>query len=207
MANLTNSYPGNNSPLNAVDEQEMEERKGTALIFGIFSTIGVLMNGTPLILTYATNLRHHFVNIFISNLSLADFLLSAYFLFWNTFYVLYREQMPVLGCRLLGFFVFVAAYQEFVFPPLLSINRYISLYHHGMYRKVYTQRNMGLIVGGSWIACAIMPLVFFLFHRTGRDWAAIRVHKVISIVHVISIDHLINISKVISIAYMVNVIT
>lgn len=129
--------------------------------------VGGTLNFLPLVLTIFTRLRNNEVNLLIMNLSAADFSLCASFLFGQTFYILWHEQLPPAGCHFLSFFHFTMAFASFIFPPVLSINRYISLYHNHYYRKIYTKQNVFKMVGLCWAFCSIIPFIFMMAGKTG----------------------------------------
>lgn len=146
-----------------VTPEEWQQRVHTTAVFAFFGSWGIILNALPILLTICTSdLRSNNVNIMVANLSTADLLFSVLFVFGQPWYILYREQLNPIGCQWLAFANFLTAFFEFMFPPLLAINRYISLYHNQYYERIYTGRNITLMIAGCWAFCTIVPLVYVL---------------------------------------------
>lgn len=151
------------------------QRVSCAVLFSLVCVFGVVTNGVVILLTLLTDLRNKIVNLFIANLSVSDFLCTAVFLSGQNFYILWRETMPASGCAWLAFINVIAAMQEFVFPPFLAINRYISLYHQQHYDRIYTGRNMVLMAASAWGYSTIIVSIFTLTGHTGKRMPALKI--------------------------------
>lgn len=157
-----------NGSIDNIENIDLNERIGTVLILNFFSFFGILVSIIPLFLTYSTELKNSLVNIMVSNLSAADFLLCCLFIA-NTPYVLYRETLSPNGCQWLGFFIFTLAFEEGMFPGFISLNRYIAFYHPSSYRKIFTPKTAIFLIALTWVLSAIVPYLFFRYGLTGFD--------------------------------------
>lgn len=152
-----------------VTEEEWQQRVHTTALYVFFGSWGILLNALPILLTIFTlELRANNVNIMVANVSTADLLYCVLFVFGQPWYILYREELNPVGCRWLAFVNFLTAFVEFTFPPILAINRYISLYNNQYYDRIYTKGNIALMIVGCWAFCAIMPLVYVANGIAGR---------------------------------------
>lgn len=157
---------GNSSqwPLTGLARQEAEwsERVATVIAYSFFAGIGVFTNSFPILLTFFTRLKKNQVNIMVANMSSADFLECFIAVCGQNLYILYRESLPPVGCKIIGYAQFVMTVQTFLFPPCLSVNRYISLFHGHLYDRWFTTRNIYLIILLTWVLSNIIPLMFLL---------------------------------------------
>lgn len=162
MISPSSTYqPGN------LTSAEWQQRVETAALYAIFGSAGIILNALPILVTFCTKMRQKNVHMMVANLSTADLLVCSAFVFGQTQYILYREQINPIGCQWLAFFTFMTAFYEFIFPPFLSINRYIALYYNELYDRIYTAKNILYMVLGSWAFCTVIPLIFTLHGQTG----------------------------------------
>lgn len=153
----------------SITSEEWEERVQTATLYSLFGSLGIILNIFPILLTFCTDLRNNNVHVLVANLLTGDLITSLEFVFGQVHYILWREQLPAWPCDLLALITNTAAFFEYVCLTMLSINRFISLYHNEYYDKIYTNRNIALIVLGSWVSAGISPMIFMLAGKTGFD--------------------------------------
>lgn len=150
-------------------EDQWHERVDTAIIFSVFCVIGIFNNALPILFTFCTSMRKNNVHIMVGSISTSDFGLCFMFLVGQTRYILYREELDMVSCRWMAWFTFITAIYSFLFPPQVSMNRYISLCYPEYYERVYTTNRVVFMVVGTWLISTIIPFIFVLGGQTGFD--------------------------------------
>lgn len=101
-------------------------------------------------------------NVFVLNLAIADFF-TGISSGVQIFFVFYRHLNLNIGTCLLRFQIvgsMTVASQVTVF--LLSVDRYIAICHHDLYKKILTKKLSFIIVTLPWIICFSISLPTFL---------------------------------------------
>ncbi|XP_023714838.1 protein trapped in endoderm-1 [Cryptotermes secundus] len=120
-----------------------------AVLFSIVGVIGNLI--TAIALLCCSKLRHHATTAFIISLCVSDLLFCSINLPLTA--SRYINQAWVLGstlCKLFPFFFYGNVAVSLLSMVAITINRYILISCHSLYDKLYTPRNICLMLVFAW---------------------------------------------------------
>ena len=104
-------------------------------------------------------------NIFIGNLAVADFCVTAIINPLNVVGVIHSQmfyQYPVI-CDAIGCLCLVSCFVSIWSIAAITLNRYIAICHSGMlYHRIYNRKTIPFIIAGIWIYCFFVDLPNFL---------------------------------------------
>lgn len=139
-------------------------------VMGTINFCGFLFTCLTLALTFTTELKVQNVRYLFANLVLACLLHTFMFTIPQNMFVLYRQQLPEKGCQWLGIIFFALGVQMIVFPPFLTVNRYIGLNDAELYKRLFTPRRTLIMITGSWIFSVLIASTFRIGGKSGYDF-------------------------------------
>ncbi|XP_022109792.1 melatonin receptor type 1C-like [Acanthaster planci] len=138
------------------------ERQVFAAIFGIISVVGTVDNALVIAAVILSRKLRNATNMFVLNLSIADFLTCIYTIPINVFAVLNEDDWPLPNapCKLAGFLLVLCSSCSLNNLVCIAINRYVMITKSkSTYKKMFRGRQTlaGIIL--TWL----VPLAGTLF--------------------------------------------
>lgn len=124
----------------------------------IIAFLGVIEN-TLTILTIITNrsLRRSSPNLFLANVSIADFLFCTIGLPpLIVGYIYGFNAYTSTSCRIVGFLQYVTGGFGISGISALTMNRYIKIVHPSIYQRMFRRNNVLIIIFGCWLTILIL---------------------------------------------------
>ncbi|XP_041485948.1 adenosine receptor A1-like [Lytechinus variegatus] len=132
-----------------------------ASILCLMTVVGVVGNSLVIIAVYFSNKLQTTTNVFVACLAVTD-LLNCLFFPVQVVSVLTRNGPPPIGslCAIAGGIIITTNVTSIVLLTMIALNRWIKITRsHHTYTRVYTRRNLVLMVIISWIYPLISMII------------------------------------------------
>ncbi|XP_062566487.1 melatonin receptor type 1C-like [Saccostrea cucullata] len=142
-----------------------ELSKTAALLFTIIVII-LLVLGVPsntLVLWTLLKIKRlrRNQNFFVGNLAVSDFLITAYLLPFNLFFLLNKDaEIPSVLCDMNGVFTRLLFTSSVFSVTMIAMHRYIKICHYTFYPRIYTRKTVLVIIGGIWVIGLLFAMPF-----------------------------------------------
>lgn len=136
-----------------------EKLSSTASLCVLYCT-GLICSGLVLILTFRSHLYKTRVNLLLANVALADTLLSISCLILQPPNIMAGNN--AFFCDWSGFITYATGLEASWFVPVVVMNRYISIFHSNVFKKIYTTRNIIFMIIGGWLVAVAFVTPFQL---------------------------------------------
>mgnify|MGYP001554452852 CR=1 FL=1 len=154
------SYSGLVSSVNEYNNESELPKIGVSQAFFIMTgIIGVLSNGFAIhVLCYSKTLRRQFVNIFLINQSIADFLASLFiicesYMIWDSKLITTESSLQDQYCRWWAseMALWTSLWASTGNLVVINIERYVSVVHPIFYKTVLNQKHIAIIISIVWL--------------------------------------------------------
>ncbi len=141
-----------------VDEIDVPQRIIIGVILLAICIFGFCGNTLVIVAVFLSRRLRTTTNVYVVNLAVAD-LLSCMFQIWDVVGLWSLDGWPIADwiCVLSSAVSLICVAFTIIDLALIAVNRYHKvLYPQHVYQKIYSNRNVGIMVSAAWIYCALV---------------------------------------------------
>ncbi|XP_072029778.1 protein trapped in endoderm-1-like [Amphiura filiformis] len=134
------------------------ERVIVGIIYLVIFLLGIIGNSMVIIAVILSRKLREPTNCMITNLAVSD-LLTCLMLIWNVVALLSKSGWPIAGwiCSLAGTVIYTSSGTSLYSLAIIGVNRLIKITKPKYFPKIYTYRNVGIMIFLTWITP--LPLI------------------------------------------------
>ncbi|XP_072013798.1 melatonin receptor type 1A-like [Amphiura filiformis] len=166
----TSSSPSDMTTINASmmptfipirDEIDIPQRIIIGIILTVICIFGFCGNTLVIVAVFLSRKLRTTTNVYVVNLAVAD-LLSCMFQIWDVVGLWSLNGWPIADwiCVISSAVSLICVAFTIIDLALIAVNRYHKvLYPMHLYQKIYSNRNVGIMVGAAWLYCTLVVCV------------------------------------------------